>query len=118
VGTDICNGFPFPDCLFTLYSPVVTSTITTDPPGLTEISISIPDLTSNTITQTRNSQGIAVWWPVFGHIGCPECGGWDRILGNLPTEFTDLFNVDFTLPGFPEIPEFHFPVSQGHLSSV
>jgi hypothetical protein len=117
VGTSICDGFPFPDCLFTLYSPIVTSTITTNPPGLTEISISIPDLTSNTITQTRNSQGIAVWWPVFGHIGCPECGDWDRILGNLPTDFTDLFNIDFTLPGFPKIPEFHFPVSQGSSSS-
>jgi len=111
IGTDICDGFPFPDCLFTLYSPVVTSTITTEPPGLTLISTSIPNLTTNTITQTKNNDGILVWWPIFASFGCPECGAFDWILGNLPTDSLDLFNIDFTLPGLPEIPEFHFPVS-------
>jgi hypothetical protein len=75
------------------------------------ISLRIPDLTENTVTRTKNHDGIAVWWPVFGDIGCPECGGWDRILGNLPSDFLDLFNIEWTLPGFPEFPKFHIPVS-------
>jgi hypothetical protein len=110
VGTDICDGFPFPDCLFTLYSPTVTSTITTDPPGLTTISTSNTDWTKNTLYQTTDSNGDAVWWPVFiNGPGCPECGVVDWILGNLPL---DLFNIKFTLPGFPHLPEFHLPVSE------
>jgi hypothetical protein len=68
-------------------------------------------LTTNTITQTKNNDGILVWWPIFASFGCPECGAFDWILGNLPTDSLDLFNIDFTLPGLPEIPEFHFPVS-------
>lgn len=112
VGTDICNGFPFPDCLFTLYSPIVTSTINTDPPNLTWLTIDLPELKTNSLTQTKNSDGIVVWWPVFSNFGCPECGGLDRILGNLPSDLGDFFNIDFTLPGLPEFPEFHFPVGE------
>jgi hypothetical protein len=109
VGTDICDGFPFPDCLFTLYSPTVTSTITTDPPGLTEISTTRSDWTTNTLYQTQDSNGVVLFWPVFVKFGCPECGAFDWILGNLPD---DIFNIKFTLPGLPRIPEFHLPVSQ------
>jgi hypothetical protein len=108
VGSDICDGFPFPDCLFTLYSPTVTSTITTDPPGLTEISTTRSDWTTNTLYQTKDNNGVVVFWPVFVNFGCPECGASDWILGNLPD---GLFNIKFTLPGLPQIPDFHLPVS-------
>lgn len=100
---DICDGFPFPDCLFTTYDPVLTDILTTIPPGNTVVTTSNSDWKHNTVIHTTDSGGHNVIWPVIVDIK----DGIDWIIKGPPLPW----NIRIEFPGFPKLPSFHIPVS-------
>jgi hypothetical protein len=131
---DICYGLRFPDCLFTVYNPPVTATVTISPPGVTAWVEKLVVTTITTMTngrkETTTSSSTSAAAGILGGIeSLIEHNLWkldlidgilvlnlylwnirDRemsIIRNLPR----LFNIKWEIPGFPRLPHFHIPVS-------
>jgi hypothetical protein len=95
IGSTTCS--PWPACW------LPTATITTAPPGFSVQYVSGDNLnvTGDTWVTTTNSQGSTTVVPVFIF---PD--GRDGIIWNLPWPFV---NIQWILPGWPELPSFRFP---------
>jgi hypothetical protein len=132
---DICYGLRWPDCLFTVYNPPVTATVTISPPG---VATFFEKLEETTITKTTSGRketttSSSTSGAAGGLQAIIEHNTWiltrylegkilsleirwllwnyrDRemtIIRLLPT----LWRVKWEIPGFPRLPHFHIPVS-------
>ncbi|KAL2065745.1 hypothetical protein VTL71DRAFT_3415 [Oculimacula yallundae] len=108
VDPDICPGYPFPDCLFTVYEPKVTSVMTTTGPGVTIRTSSNDDYTKNTWSSSIDSEGHIIFFPII--VGCRNCVSLLTIINGIDGFFNTIFKFPpIPFPHFPKIPKLHFP---------